>query len=172
MALNVDSLRILHYPDPRLRKKARPVERFDAELEALTRRMFELMYAAKGVGLAAPQVGVALRVFVMNPTAKPEDERVICNPKIRDGHSPAEAEEGCLSLPGIHVQVRRPASCRLLAQDVSGNPIEEEGSDLLCRIWQHETDHLDGVLILDKMSPADEIATRKTLRALEAEFTG
>lgn len=168
--IDLASLHVLHYPDPRLRLKARPVTEFGPGLVALAARMFELMREAKGVGLAAPQVGVPLRLFVMNDTGQPEDDRVVCNPVISDAESPAEAEEGCLSLPGVLVQVRRPARVRIAAQDAEGREWSDVSDELRSRVWQHETDHLNGVLIIDKMSPSDRIATRKTLKALEDAF--
>jgi peptide deformylase len=167
---HVKNLRIIHYPDPRLRQLSAPVTEFDGELEALVQRMLALMTQGKGVGLAAPQVGVNRRLIVVNPTGQPEDNRVFVNPAIRDPHGSVEAEEGCLSLPGINVQVRRAQRCRLTAQDLNGQPIELEIEDLLARVCQHETDHLNGVLITDRMGPSDRIATRKTLRALEDQY--
>jgi peptide deformylase len=171
-SLDAANLRILHYPDPRLRQKAEPVREFGAALAPLIERMFALMKEFNGVGLAAPQVGVPLRLFVMNTTGEPSGKRVICNPRLTPDGPPEEAEEGCLSLPGIRVGVRRAQSCVLTAQDETGAAIEESGTNLVARVWQHETDHLDGVLIIDKMGPSDRIATRRTLRALEEAHKG
>ncbi len=165
-------LYIVHYPDPRLRKVSAPVTKFDDELAALAERMLELMRASKGVGLAAPQVGVNRRLIVVNPTGEAQDLRVYVNPAIHEPHGSVEAEEGCLSLPGINVQIRRAQTCRLTAQDLQGRPVELTLADLPARIVQHETDHLNGVLIIDRMGPTDKIATRKTLRALEQTLAG
>lgn len=165
-----DRLYVVHYPDPRLRKTCARVTEFDARLAALAERMLALMHAGKGVGLAAPQVGILQRLIVVNPTGQPGDDHIYVNPAIRDPHGSVEAEEGCLSLPGVDVQVRRAQRCRLTAQDVRGNPLDVELTDLPARICQHETDHLNGVLILDRMGPSDRIATRKTLRALEEQY--
>ncbi|HUU96029.1 MAG TPA: peptide deformylase [Phycisphaerae bacterium] len=167
---DVDRLSVICYPDPRLRRACQAVTRFDDNLAALAAKMLELMWAGKGIGLAAPQVGVLLRMLVMNVTGDKKDDLVLVNPVIRDPQGSKEAEEGCLSLPNIHVQVRRAARCRVTAQDLKGNPIELEGEDLLCRVWQHETDHLHGILILDRMGPSDRIATRKTLKEMEATY--
>lgn len=169
---NLDALHIIHYPDPRLRQKAAPITEFDDQLADFVKRMFELMETGKGVGLAAPQVGVLKRLFVMNPTGEPGDEQVLINPAIHEPHGSAEAEEGCLSLPGINVQIRRAQRCRITAQDLQGRTFEIDAQDLLARICQHETDHLNGVMIIDRMGPSDRIATKKTLRALESEFRG
>jgi peptide deformylase len=163
----IADLRILHYPDPRLRRKAAEVKDFDASLAELAARMFELMKTAEGVGLAAPQVGVALRLFVMNATGEEKDRLVFINPVLDQLAGAAEAEEGCLSLPGINVQVKRAARARVRAFDLAGKPFTLEAGDLPARVWQHETDHLNGVLIIDRMGPADRIATRKVLKALE-----
>jgi peptide deformylase len=163
-------LYIVHYPDARLRKISAPVAQFDDELAALAERMLELMRASKGVGLAAPQVGINRRLIVVNPTGETEDLRVYVNPAIHEPHGSAEAEEGCLSLPGINVQVRRAQNCRLTAQDLQGRPIDMVLTDLPARIVQHETDHLNGVLIIDRMGPTDRIATRRTLKALEDSY--
>jgi peptide deformylase len=122
--------------------------------------------------LAAPQVGVLKRLIVVSPTGQAADAMALVNCVIRDREGNVEAEEGCLSLPGVNVRVRRAKRCRLEALDLAGNPLELEGEDLLARIWQHETDHLDGVLIIDRMGPADRMAVRKTLRALEEGYNG
>lgn len=166
----LSKLTILKYPDPRLRTPCAPVTAFDDELAALARRMLELMKAAPGVGLAAPQVGEARRLFVMNLTGKPEDDQVFVNPEIEplDGHK--QAEEGCLSLPEVFVNVRRFARCRIRARDLAGELIEREAEELEARVWQHEADHLDGRLIIDKMSPSERIANKKLLKELEEQF--
>lgn len=167
---DVKKLTIVHYPDPRLRGKCRKVSEFDDGVAALGRKMLELMRASKGVGLAAPQVGVLLRMFVMNATDDPKNDLVVINPTIKDKQDAAEAVEGCLSLPGIDVNVRRAAKCCVSAQNVKGETFEIHAEALTARICQHETDHLNGVLIIDRMTPADKIATRKTLAALEAAY--
>ncbi len=168
--VETEKLTIVHYPHPALRKQCAPVDVFDDRLRQLAERMLELMHAQKGVGLAAPQVGLPIRLIVTNHTGEAGDDQIFVNPVIRDMHGNVEAEEGCLSLPGINVQVRRAQRCKITAQDLDGKPIEREGADLLCRVWQHETDHLGGTLIVDRMGPSDRIATRKTLRVLESTF--
>lgn len=162
--------RIIHYPDPRLRRKCTPVTEFDADLAAFADRLVELMREGNGVGLAAPQTGVCRRVFVCNPTGQAADVRVLVNPELFDLSGNVEAEEGCLSLPDIRVMVHRARRCRIRAQDVTGKAFELEGEDLLARIWQHESDHLDGTLIIDRMDATDRIANRKKIADLEAEY--
>ena len=167
-------LELIKYPDPRLRKKSAEIKEFDAWLGQVARRMFEIMYASKGIGLAAPQVGLNIRMFVCNPTAKPsdQDELVFVNPVLSDLEGAEENEEGCLSLPAVYGPVLRAQKCRIKACDVAGNLIEGTGEDLLGRIWQHETDHLDGVLHIDRFGEAARLAVRRTLRELEEAFQG
>jgi len=169
-SIDLAGLTILIYPDPRLRKPCRPVRDFDEHLRALAQRMLELMHEASGVGLAAAQVGVPKRLFVMNATGEADDDQVFVNPVLVDKQGQRETEEGCLSIPEVRVQVRRAYRCRLRARTLDGEPVELEGEDLVARIWQHEVDHLDGKLIIDRMGPSDEIATRKLLRDLEARY--
>ena len=163
-------LHIIHYPDPRLRQISQRVEEFDGQLAALVERMFELMQTGDGVGLAAPQIGINKRLFVMNTSGEPHGRQVFVNPTLHDLHGSAESQEGCLSLPGVNVQVRRALTCRLTAQDLQGRPVELLLEGLPARVCQHETDHLNGVLIIDRMGPGDRIATRKTLKALEDQY--
>ncbi len=164
--------KIIVYPDPRLRKKCAPVKpgEFGESLAALAGRMLELMKANRGVGLAGPQVGVCRRIFVCNPTGEPGDDHVYVNPVLSDLTGSEEGEEGCLSIPEVHVMVRRARRCRITAQDVHGRPVEMESENLLARIWQHETDHLDGRLIIDRMNAADKIANKRQLAQLEASY--
>jgi peptide deformylase len=149
--------------DPVLRAKALPVERFDDDLRAEAERMDELMQAALGVGLAATQVGVLHRLLVYR--AYPEDPTTaLVNPVLEWASDELEtAEEGCLSLPGIHVEVERPARVRVRARDTSGAELLVEADGLQARVIQHEIDHLDGVLILDRISRE---ARRDAMRAL------
>jgi len=162
------ALRVLHYPAPVLRHRAEPVDPIDDRVLAVIERMFDLMREANGVGLAAPQVGLPWRLFVANHTGEPADDRAYINPTLRD---PATAttvrEEGCLSLPDITGQITRPAAITIDATDPQGRPFTLTADDLLARVWQHEYDHLDGVLILDRMPPIDRMANKKLLRELE-----
>ncbi len=170
MSEKVEQLTILDYPAPCLRKVAEPVREFNGDLAALARRMIELMRAARGVGLAAPQVGVLKRLFVMNASGETKDDLVLVNPELLAGERPREAEEGCLSIPDVRVKVRRYFRCHIRAFGLDGEPFELEAEDLPARVWQHEIDHLNGTLIIDRMGPSDRIATRKRLRDLEADY--
>jgi peptide deformylase len=165
-----EDLKIIVYPDPRLKKVGTDVAVFDEKLEALARRMFELMREAKGVGLAAPQVGESIRLFVMNATGKPEDDIVYVNPVLTEGEGEEEAEEGCLSLPGINVDVFRSKKMRIDARDLKGQKISQTATGYLARIWQHEFDHLNGVLLTDRMGPVAKLANRRKLKELEAKY--
>ena len=164
------SLYIIHYPDPRLRKLCEPVTEFDEQLARRVQQMLELMKTGKGVGLAAPQVGLLQRFFVMNPTGQPGDDQVFVNPELSALTGMAEAEEGCLSLPDVHVLRRRAKRCRIRAFDVTGRPIDRTADELLARIWQHETAHLDGGLIIDSMNDTDQIANKKAVLQLETDY--
>jgi len=163
-------LRIVLYPDPVLKKRAVEVGKFNTEIGALAKRMLELMREAKGVGLAAPQVGVGLRVFVCNPTAEPGDDLVCVNPHFTELFGGEEREEGCLSIPGVTVTMRRATQVVMEAFDVDGKPFQTTGRELRARIWQHETDHLDGRLIIDNMSATDEIVNRRAIKQLQDQY--
>ena len=165
-----DDLRIIFYPDPRLKKVSTPVTAFDDNLKALAARMFELMRESRGVGLAAPQVGLNLRMFVMNPTGEPDADRVYVNPVLSEAEGSETAEEGCLSLPGIHVDVERSKVLRIQAQDLEGKPIDQVETGYLARIWQHETDHLNGTMLTDRMGTVAKMTNRRILKELEEDY--
>ena len=168
------AVEVILYPDPRLRRRSRPVENPDAgtlaKLRTLAERMLVLMRQHKGVGLAAPQVGVNVRLFVMNPTGDPGGDRAYLNPQLCEPDGSEDAEEGCLSLPDIRTDVPRSLRLRLRALDLDGNEIDETAEGFVARVWQHEVDHLDGVLILDKMPPTARMASKKKLRELEDDW--
>ena len=168
--LMYEQWQIIQYPDPRLRKPSVAVTAFDADLAALAGRMFELMREAKGVGLAAPQVGVNRRLFVMNHTGEPADDRVYVNPELSEAEGDAEDDEGCLSLPKVNVVVVRSTTVRMRAKDVAGNPIEQLATENIARIWQNETDHLNGIMLTARMGPVAKLTNRKLLREMEARY--
>ena len=166
-------LRIVPYPHPALRYESRPVVQIDDKLRAIVREMFDLMYASNGIGLAANQVGIPLRFFILNVTAdatKPEEEQVFINPEIVKRHSSEENEEGCLSFPGLYGKVRRARKIRVQAYDLLGNSIELEADDLLGRAIQHETDHLDGKLFIDYLGPIAKTSTNAKVKEIEAGY--
>jgi peptide deformylase len=161
---------IICWPDPRLLEASLPVERFDADLAVLVKRMLHLMHEAKGVGLAAPQVGVNRRLFVMNPTTQPGDDRIYINPVFQDSDGQEEGEEGCLSLPGLSVKVVRAKQALLKAQDLEGQSFEQTAEGYVARIWQHEYDHLDGTLLIHRMTPLAKLGARRLLKELRGKY--
>ena len=167
--MDIAKLKIVLYPDPVLRDKAQPVDPRNPVVAQVAMRMLELMHEAPGVGLAAPQVGLPWRMFVANATGEPGDDRVYLNPQLSDpGVRLEDMEEGCLSLPHIRASIRRPIQITVTATDLQGHVFSETSDDLPARIWQHEYDHLDGVLILDRMTPIDKMANRRAIKELEA----
>lgn len=163
-------LRIELFPSPVLKKVCPPVDRFGDNLQRFVAGMIELMLRAKGVGLAAPQVGVPIKLFVCNHTGEPGDTQIHVNPLFTELTGASELDEGCLSIPGVDVTMRRATTAVLQSQDAHGNKNEITATDLLARIWQHEADHLEGRLIIDNMSTTDEITNRMTIKQLKADF--
>jgi peptide deformylase len=159
-------LTILHHPDPRLRNKARRVETFDAALKRLVEDMFETMYAAPGVGLAATQVGIAQRIAVMDCSREEgvRDPLVMVNPEIVEHADPEDVEEGCLSVPGVADTLKRFRRVKARAQDATGKPFEIEAEGLLAQCIQHEIDHLDGKLYIDRLSSLKRERLLKRMR--------
>jgi peptide deformylase len=169
MDIDPSQLRIVQYPDPVLRRRAEPVGDIDDTVRAVARRMIELMHEAEGVGLAAPQVGLSWRLFVSRGEEEDAPEDVFINPELEllPG-ALVSHEEGCLSLPGITADIRRPPEVAMTALDLAGRPVSRRSEGFVARVWQHEFDHLNGVLIIDRMTPIDRLAMRKPLKALEA----
>jgi peptide deformylase len=164
---NPAELQLVIYPDPRLKAIARDVQQFDDWLVAVVERMKDLMVENKGVGLAAPQVGLSLRIFVASAAGKREETRAYINPVLTDEHGQEEGEEGCLSLPDIRINVLRFKTVRVEALDEHGKPFSVPLEDFSARVVQHENDHLDGILLLDRMSPMARLANRKKIKELE-----
>lgn len=166
-------LPIVKYPDPRLKTRAEPVQTVTDDIRRLVDDMAETMYAAPGVGLAANQVGVLLRVFVIDISSdeEPSELRVFINPEIVDATGTQVWEEGCLSFPGVTEEIRRSERVRVRALDRNGEPFELEADGLLAVAIQHETDHLNGVVMLDKLSAVKKrLLGRKLAKAKEAEL--
>lgn len=154
---------ILVYPDKRLRQRAEPVTVFDQALKTLVADMAETMYAAPGIGLAAIQVDVPLRVVVMDLSEEKNDLRVFINPEIEPLEGHQEFEEGCLSVPGVFASVERVERVRVRARDVDGESFELEADGLLSVCIQHEVDHLDGKVFVDYLSRMKQDRVRKKL---------
>lgn len=182
MAVDPASLIVKHYPDPILRRKAETIT-VTPEVAGVARRMIELMHEHEGIGLAGPQVGLSWRIFV---SYVPESEKrsaegelpsaekgasVYINPVLSaPGGELVKFEEGCLSLPEITGAVLRPNEITITAFGLDGQKFTRRGSGLLARCWQHEMDHLDGVLILDRMTQIHRMKNRSAVRELEAEW--
>ncbi len=162
------------YPEPVLRKEAAPVETFDDDLAGIVEAMYRRMYESKGVGLAAPQVGLAQRILVINPSGEVDDkaeELALVNPTIVERFGEEMVyEEGCLSFPGIYAEVKRPDKCRVEAQNVHGEKLELEFEGFTSRVIQHEYDHLQGVLLVDRMSATDKLKHRTALAELVGNY--
>lgn len=184
MPVDPASLYIVHYPDPVLRRRAKPVDRVTDEVRAVARRMIALMHEAEGIGLAANQVGLPWRIFVAHVphSDDPRDERSLTSDPVSATRSPmvyinpvfsepqrdlVPGDEGCLSLPDIRGEVRRPSQITLTALDLEGQRFTVRASGLLARCWQHEVDHLDGALIIDRMVQIDRMKNRALVKDLE-----
>jgi peptide deformylase len=163
-------LTIVKYPDPILSRPGEPITEFDAELRKLVADMFETTYANQGIGLAAPQVGVSKRLTVIDLSQgkKPEDKLVLINPEIVSSEGKLYEEEGCLSFPEISEKVVRAAKVHIRAQDENGKWFEMDGEDLLARCFQHEIDHVDGVLFLFRMSALKRSLNLRKIRKMQA----
>jgi peptide deformylase len=155
-------------PHPALRQKAQAVEAFTAEVRRLARDLTETMYAHDGVGLAAPQIGRDLQLFVANPSRQRGRELVVANPSLDASEGAARIVEGCLSLPDIWERVKRAARVRMSGQDVSGKPFTVEAKELLAIVLQHEFDHLQGRLFIDRVSWFRRRRLQKRLRGAGA----
>ena len=165
---------ILHYPDKRLREPGQPVTEFGPELARLVEDMAETMYAAPGVGLAATQIGEALRLFIIDVATgddEPSDLRVFVNPEILQRDGQQVWEEGCLSFPGVHEEIERAERVTVRAQDEHGEPFELEADGLLAVAIQHENDHLDGKLMIDHLGLIRKRLVHRAMqkRAVSAE---
>lgn len=166
-------MQIVQFGHPVLRWKAKPVQSIDAELRKVVAEMFELMYSAKGIGLAANQVAVPWRLFVVNVTGDPaekDEEIVFLNPRIRRRKGAATGEEGCLSLPGLYANVERSEEIVVEAFDLEGEGFEMDLDDLPARVVQHESDHLDGILFVDRLPPEERLKLELKLIGFEADF--
>lgn len=163
-------LEILEFPDPRLRTVAKPVEKVDDELRKLIDDMFETMYDAPGIGLAATQVNVHKRVIVMDLSDDKNEPRVFINPEITPlTQELAPYEEGCLSVPGFYEKVKRPARVKIKALDRDGNEFEIEADELLATCIQHEIDHLEGKLFVDYVSRLKRDRIKKKLEKVHRQ---
>ena len=162
--MHMSDLKILIFPDPKLRKVAKKIDKFDKSLEMLSKNMLKTMYEAEGIGLAATQVDIHIRLVVMDLSEERNEPRVFVNPEytILD-KSPFTYEEGCLSIPGFNEEISRPSKILLKWQDLQGNFHEEKPEGIFTVCAQHEIDHLDGKLFVDYLSPIKRDRIRKKL---------
>ncbi len=159
---------ILKYGAPELQTKSTSIDRVDEELKTLAQDMLETMYAAPGIGLAAPQVGVNLRLIVIDISGGEETghQMILTNPEVTEQEGTQEVEEGCLSVPGFTAIVERPSRVHVIGQDLEGNPQEIDAEGLLARAICHEIDHLDGILYLNRLSALKRDLIKRKIRKL------
>ncbi|MEN6424118.1 MAG: peptide deformylase [Phycisphaerales bacterium] len=170
--IDVDRCKITHYPAPVLRAKAAPVETIDDNIRRLVEKMTDIMFENKGMGLAAPQAGVGLRLFIITLTGTRDTVRAYVNPTVTPHGDLEEKEEGCLSVPGIWAKIRRYKQATVTATDLDGKQFTEEADDLYARCLQHEYDHIEGTVIVNRMSQTAKIAHRRQLKKLTDEQEG
>jgi len=166
-------MKIVPYPHPALRSKSDVVKIIDQEIHALAAGMLELMYERDGLGLAAPQVASGQRLIVMNFAGdhdQKDKEYVAINPVIVEAKGTVEDREGCLSFPGLYAKVRRHKTVRVQAYNLKGELYEMTCAELAARVWQHEIDHLDGVLFIDKLGMLGRMATKKSIEEFQKDF--
>lgn len=166
-------LKIVRYPHPALRRRAQPIHDIDRNVRLLARKMLELMYASKGVGLAAPQVAVPYQLIVINldgSADRPESEMVLINPIVVTRKGIDSDREGCLSLPGLYAEVKRAKEVTLRAYDLEGKAIELKSKGYEARVWQHEIDHLEGILFIDRLTAAASLACKADLKAFQSAY--
>ena len=174
MSWRPDTLEVLHHPHPALRFESTPVTAIDATFKKTVAEMFELMYSHNGIGLAANQVGIPRRFFLVNLSgeeADPDEEFVFINPVLSGRRGSEVAEEGCLSLPGLFGDVRRPSGITVQAYGLDGQPFEMKLTDLPARVVQHENDHLDGTMFIDRMADAARQELQPQVEEFEIELT-
>jgi peptide deformylase len=164
---DVDKCQITHYPDTVLAKVAEPIEEINDDIRQIVEKMKEIMFANKGVGLAAPQTGVSLRLFIISLDGTRENVKVYINPTVTASGELIESEEGCLSVPGVYTKINRYKQCSVTATDLEGNEFTDQAEGLYARALQHEYDHIEGITIVSRMSQTSKIAHRKQLKKLQ-----
>jgi len=163
---DIEKCRITHYPAEVLAKRAEPVGKIDDNIRRLVEKMTDIMLKNKGVGLAAPQAGVSLRLFIISLDGTREKVKVYINPTVTPDGELGSTEEGCLSVPGIFTKIRRYKRCKVTATGLDGNEFTEQAEGLYARALQHEHDHIEGMTIANRMSQTAKIAHRRQLKKL------
>ena len=164
--IDIDKCQITHYPAVVLGRRAEAVEKIDDNIRQLVDKMTDIMLKNKGVGLAAPQAGVSLRLFIISLDGTRESVKVYINPTVTPAAELASTEEGCLSVPGVFTKIRRYKKCKVTATDLNGKKFTEEAEGLHARALQHEYDHIEGMTIVNRMAQTARIAHRKQLKKL------
>jgi peptide deformylase len=165
--MDITEWHITHYPAKVLASRAEPVGQIDATLRALVDRMADLLVELKGIGFAAPQAGVPLRLFIVSMDGTKENVKVFVNPMVTPEGELESKEEGCLSVPGVYTQVQRYKTCQVSATDLEGRPFTETAEGMYARCLQHEYDHIEGVTIVNRMGQVARMAHRRQLKKLE-----
>jgi peptide deformylase len=169
MTIDVEKCHITHYPAQVLGKASQPVEKIDDTIRRLAARMLDIMIEQKGIGLAAPQAGVPLRLFIISLDGSRNNVHAYVNPTVKGEGPLVENEEGCLSVPGIFTKIKRYSQATVTATDLDGRTFTEKGEGLYARALQHEFDHIEGITIVNRMPTTARIAHRKQLKMLEEE---
>jgi len=164
--IDFEKCRITHYPDNVLAKRAEPVDEIDDDIRRFVEKMTDIMLKNKGIGLAAPQTGISLRLFIISLDGTREKLKVYINPTVTPTGELGSIEEGCLSVPGVYTKIRRYKKCKVTATGLDGNEFAEEAEGLYARALQHEFDHIEGMTIVNRMGQAAKIAHRKQLKKL------
>ena len=167
MTIDVEKCHITHYTAPVLGEPSQPVEKIDDTIRRLVVRMLDIMIEQKGIGLAAPQAGVPLRLFIISLDGSRNNVHVYVNPTVKPEGPVVENEEGCLSVPGVYTKIKRYSKATVTATDLDGKTFTEQGEGLYARALQHEFDHIEGVTIVNRMPTIARISHRKQLKKLE-----
>jgi peptide deformylase len=165
--IDIDKCQITHYPADVLGRRAEPVDKIDDNIHRLVDKMTDIMLKNKGVGLAAPQAGVPLRLFIISLDGTRDNVRAYVNPTVTPSGELEAIDEGCLSVPGIYTKIRRYKKCKVIATDLNGNEFTDRAEGLYARALQHEYDHIEGITIVNRMSQPSRIAHRKQLKKLQ-----
>ena len=168
--IDIEKCKITHYPAEVLKTKALPITDINDNIRKLVEKMTDIMIEEKGVGLAGPQAGVALQIFIISLDTTRESVRVYINPTVTASGPTESIEEGCLSIPGVHTNIIRYKNCSVTATDLEGNTFSEDAEGLYARALQHEYDHICGTTIAERMSSVGKIAHRRQLKKLQKKY--
>ena len=167
--IDIEQCRITHFPADVLGRRAKPVEKIDDNIRRLVEKMIDIMLEHKGIGLAAPQVGISLRLFIISLDGSRENVKVYVNPTVTPTGELYSIEEGCLSVPGIYTKIRRYKKCSVTAMDLDGKEFTEQAEGLYARALQHEYDHIEGMTIVNRLGQTARIIHRRQIKKLEEQ---